>query len=126
MTLKRILIGIAGLAFMAAAVLFVLDRTIFAPVAVSNTVPTAPALAAQPQAATSSGELNAPVTNTTNSNAQLYRIDATQSEVHYEVDETLFTQNNKLNTAIGRTKGVAGDLRIDFTDPAKSQLGTFV
>ena len=126
MTLKRTLIGIAGLAVLAAAVLFVLDRTIFAPVAVSNAVPTAPALAAPSQAATSSGELNAPVVNSTNSTAQLYRIDAAQSEVHYEVDETLFNQNNKLNTAIGRTKGVAGDLRIDLTDPAKSQLGTFV
>ncbi len=126
-TLKRVLIIIGVLVVLGGATLFVLDRTIWAPVQVSSSLPSAPALGPQAQPkSSSSGVPNAPALNNANSTGQLYRIDASQSEVHYEVDETLFDQNNRLNTAIGRTKAVAGDLLIDFNTPANSQLGTFV
>jgi polyisoprenoid-binding protein YceI len=46
--------------------------------------------------------------------------------VRYEVNETLFNQNNRLNTAIGRTKGIAGELRVDFAQPSHSQIGDIV
>ena len=58
-------------------------------------------------------------------NAQVYRIDPAQSEVQYEVNETFF-QGNRLNTAIGTTKGIAGELRLDFAHPAQSQIGEIV
>jgi polyisoprenoid-binding protein YceI len=115
--LKKIAIGIVVLAVLGGAVLFVLDRTIFAPVAVSTDAPVAPTLSAPVVAATS-----APATDST---VQAYSIDPAQSEVSYEVNETIF-DGNRLNTAIGRTKGVAGDIRIDFNQPANSQIGTIV
>jgi polyisoprenoid-binding protein YceI len=129
-------------------VLFVLDRTIFAPAAISTALPVAPTIAAPAQSApttaaptqpapTQAAQSSDPATSvpqpTTAASsapaaadgATLYRIDATQSEVRYEVNETFF-QGNRLNTAIGRTKGVAGDILINTTDPAKSQIGEIV
>ena len=52
MTLKRVLIGLVILIVIAGGVLFVLDRTIWAPVAVSTAAPSAPAIAAASQPAT--------------------------------------------------------------------------
>jgi polyisoprenoid-binding protein YceI len=131
--LKKVIIGFVALGVIGAVGLFILDRTIFAPTEVSSAVPVAPTLAAptgaprpltlatsQPSA---SPQPSAPG-NTTAS--QLYRIDATQSEVHYEVAETFFQENNRIATAIGRTKGVAGDIAIDFNQPSNSQLGDIV
>jgi polyisoprenoid-binding protein YceI len=131
---KRILIVIVVLAALGGATLFVLDRTLFAPVAVSTTLPVAPTLVAAaptasgataPSSATSSPTA---ATSSADSSAaqQVYRIDATQSEARYEVNETLFNENNRLNTAIGRTQGIAGDILVDFQEPANSQLGTIV
>ena len=57
--------------------------------------------------------------------AVVYRIDPAQSEAHYEVGETFF-QGNRFNLAIGRTKGVAGEVLVDFANPANSQIGTIV
>jgi polyisoprenoid-binding protein YceI len=127
MTLKRILVVVIALAALGGIGLFILDRTIFAPVAVNSNLPSAPTLAAPTAiAANSSTPVAASVSTPLSSSAQLYRIDAAQSEVHYEVDETLFNENNRLNTAIGRTKGIAGEIRVDFAKPANSQIGTFV
>jgi polyisoprenoid-binding protein YceI len=137
MTFKRVLIGIGVLVVLGGLGLFVLDRTIFAPIAVSTEVPVAPTLpaptavadqptsqpAGQTQAATQPG---AAASTTSTAGAQRYRIDASQSEVRYEVDETFFNENNRLNTAIGRTKGIAGDLLIDFAKPSNSQVGEIV
>jgi polyisoprenoid-binding protein YceI len=55
----------------------------------------------------------------------VYRIDPAQSQVRYTVEE-LFLRENAANTAIGTTHGVAGDILIDFTDPAQSRIGTIV
>jgi polyisoprenoid-binding protein YceI len=120
--------------------LFILDRTIFAPAAVSNAVPVAPTIAApttaptqaaaqptQPPAATEVAaqpqptEAAAPAAGA----ATVYRIDAAQSEARYEVGETFF-QGNRFAVAIGRTTGIAGDVLVDFANPANSQIGTIV
>ena len=134
--LKKVIIGIVVLAALGGATLFVLDRTLFAPTAVSNAVPVAPTIAAPTPVAptqlvstqsapTKSAQPVAIVAATAASSATLYHIDATQSEARYEVSETFF-QGNRLNLAIGRTKAVAGDISIDLANPAKSQLGDIV
>ncbi len=139
--LKKVVIGIVVLAVIGGGVLFVLDRTMFAPTAVSNAVPTAPTIAAPAQssaaqaaptqaaAPTSAPAQTAPTqaaaSSAPASGAQLYNIDAAQSEVRYEVNETFF-QGNRLATAIGRTKGVAGQIQVNFAEPAKSVIGEIV
>ena len=105
--LKRIVVIVAVLAVIGGAGLFVLDRTVFAPVAANTDALTASSLS-----------LSDPST-------QVYRIDASQSEVRYEVNET-FLQGNRLNTAIGRTKGIAGDIAVNMAQPSKSQMGPIV
>jgi len=50
---------------------------------------------------------------------QLYRIVPEQSEARFSVYET-FPEG----TAIGRTNQIAGDMIVDFNNPANSQLGT--
>jgi polyisoprenoid-binding protein YceI len=117
------------------ASLFILDRTIFAPVEVSTAAPVAPTLAAPTtapaSAANSPTDAPAPTAESAGANApdpasqQLYHIDPAQSEVRYEVNETIF-RDNRLNTAIGRTKGVAGDIRVNFAQPSQSQMGEIV
>ncbi len=132
--LKKIIIAVVVIAIVAGAGLFVLDRTIFAPVAVSDAAPVAPTIAVPVQAPAQSSAPTA--ANTTSQQATaaplqasgsgvVYHIDAAQSEAHYEVSETFF-QGNRLNLAIGRTKGVAGDVLVDFANPANSQIGTIV
>ncbi|HEY4724332.1 MAG TPA: hypothetical protein VII92_20930, partial [Anaerolineae bacterium] len=49
--LKKVVIGIVVLAVIGGATLFVLDRTLFAPTAVSSAVPVAPTIAAPTQSA---------------------------------------------------------------------------
>jgi len=105
--LKRIVIIVAVLAVIGGAGLFVLDRTVFAPVAANTDALTAPSL------------------SSSDPTTQVYRIDASQSEVHYEVNETIF-QGNRLNTAIGRTKGIAGDIAVNVAQPSNSQMGPIV
>ena len=133
MMLKRILIGVLILAALGGVTLFVLDRTIFAPVAVSTGAPVAPTLAVptptKPASTSADAATATPAQASTGSNSsgvQLYRIDAAQSEVRYEVGETFFNQNNRFNLAIGRTRGVAGDLLVDFAQPSNSQIGEIV
>jgi polyisoprenoid-binding protein YceI/mono/diheme cytochrome c family protein len=77
----------------------------FAPVSVDYTVPPAPQLEA------------------TGADETVYRIDASRSEVRYEVQENLAGSEH---TATGTTYGVAGDVLIDDADPSASQVGEFV
>ena len=118
--LKKVVIAVVIIVAIGAAGLFVLDRTIFAPAAVSTAVPVAPTIAAPAKAAAQPTQA-APATGA----AVVYHIDPSQSEAHYEVAETFF-QGNRLNLAIGRTKGIAGDVSVDFANPANSQIGTIV
>jgi polyisoprenoid-binding protein YceI len=55
----------------------------------------------------------------------VYRIDPEQSEVRYRVNE-LFLRENLPASPVGVTKGIAGDILIDFDNPASSQVGTIV
>jgi polyisoprenoid-binding protein YceI len=63
-------------------------------------------------------------TPTTSSNTVDFKIVPGQSQVAYTVQETLFNQNNKLNTAIGVTKQVTGDIYGNKSDPSQSKIGT--
>ncbi len=71
---------------------------------------------AQPGAASP----GAPVTG---DDIRIYTITGDKTTVHYEVDEVFFSENNRLNTAIGVTNAVSGDVQLNFTDPQKSTLG---
>lgn len=50
---------------------------------------------------------------------QLFRIVPEESEARFSVFETF-----PLGTAVGRTNQIAGDVIVDFNNPANSQLGT--
>lgn len=132
---KRLFSIAAIVIMLGGAGLFILDRTIFAPVAVSTALPVAPTLAVPTTAASQPGSAaptDAPAATPAGSDAgasgdvKLYRIDASQSEVRYEVGETLFNQNNRFNVAVGRTKGIAGDILVNFAQPSSSQIGEIV
>ncbi len=136
--LKKIIIAVVVVAVIAAVGVFIADRTIFAPAPVSTAVPVAPTLAApttapaqdaaqpaQPAAINAAQPRATAAAAPASGAAVVYHIDPSQSEAHYEVAETFF-QGNRLNLAIGRTKGVAGDVRVDFANPANSQIGTIV
>ena len=57
------------------------------------------------------------------SSAVLYRIDKAESSVRFEIDEIL--SGNPFRV-VGVTTEVAGEVLIDFDNPAASQLGTIV
>jgi polyisoprenoid-binding protein YceI len=50
----------------------------------------------------------------------MFHIDADQSEVRFTIHETLLGQPNPV---VGETDQVAGELLVDFANPANSQLG---
>jgi polyisoprenoid-binding protein YceI len=54
----------------------------------------------------------------------IYRIDPTQSELKYGVDEKLFGQS--AHRAEGTTNGIAGDIALNTAAPAQSRVGTIV
>ena len=135
--MKKVVIGLVVVAVLGGAALFILDRTLFAPTTVSTAAPVAPTIAAPVQTAPTTAPQAAPTDAPAQpteaaaapaapaGDARLYRIDAAQSEARYEVGETFF-QGNRFVTAIGRTKGVAGDILINLAEPAKSQIGDIV
>jgi len=120
---KIILIGIAIVIVAGGATMFVLDNTLFAPVEVSTAVPVAPALDVSSQQAESS--VSEEIVELAATDAVLYRIDAAQSEVRYEVGETFF-QDNRFALAVGTTQGIAGELLVDFAQPSNTQIGDIV
>jgi polyisoprenoid-binding protein YceI len=138
--LKKIVIAVVVIAAIGAVGLFIADRTIFAPAPATTGVPVAPTIAAPASTAPTSAPqtqptqaagaaapaATAPAASAPASGAgTVYKIDPAQSEAHYEVGETFF-QGNRFNLAIGRTKGVAGEIQVDMANPAKSQIGTIV
>ena len=123
---RLILIGAAVLVMAAGATLFVLDNTLFAPVEVSTAAPVAPAQTEPTaQATIDAEETTSGAVEAGSADAILYQIDPTQSEVRYEVGETFF-QDNRFAVAIGTTQGIAGELLIDFAQPANTQIGDIV
>ncbi len=55
--------------------------------------------------------------------ATVYTIDATQSEARFIIEEVLRGADT---TVVGATSNVAGQLALDITDPASTQVGTIV
>ncbi|HEY7438890.1 MAG TPA: YceI family protein [Acidimicrobiia bacterium] len=54
----------------------------------------------------------------------VYRIDPTQSQVQYSVDEKLF--GHSTHDAKGTTNGISGDIAVNPTNPAASRVGQIV
>jgi polyisoprenoid-binding protein YceI len=51
-----------------------------------------------------------------------YVIDPSASQVLYHVAETFIDQNNRLNVAVGTTRGIQGEILIDRTHPRQSRI----
>ncbi len=56
--------------------------------------------------------------------AQRFVIAPGESTVTYRVNETLFNEGNRLNTAVGTTTVVRGEIFVDRARPANSRIGT--
>jgi len=52
-----------------------------------------------------------------------YKIVSGESQASYTVNETLFNQNNRINTAVGVTHTVSGEIDADLTTPANTTIG---
>lgn len=55
-----------------------------------------------------------------------YRIDPRQSRAAYTAEETFLFENNRFFTAVGVTRGIAGEIVIDRANPAASRVGEIV
>lgn len=79
--------------------------------------------------ADASATTSVPVQSTTSSsNASLagkvaFKIVPAESKASYEVTETLFNQNNKINVAIGVSQTISGEIDADKTNPANTSIG---
>ena len=149
---KRILLGLLALAVIAGIAIIGYTLWLTSDVEVSDAVPvaktivppTAAAAAAPTTIAATTAPTNVPATQAPDSAAptvvptpapepavapaaaaQVYRIDATQSKASYKVSET-FLDGNRIVDAVGVTSAVAGDILIDRTTPANSQVGEIV
>ncbi len=56
--------------------------------------------------------------------AQRFVLVPGESNVIYRVSETLFKEGNRLNTAVGTTTAVQGEIIVDRVRPANSRIGT--
>lgn len=56
----------------------------------------------------------------------IFEIDSANTSATYSVEETFFNENNRLNTAIGKTSKVAGQMILNYNDPTQSAFGTFL
>ena len=52
-----------------------------------------------------------------------YQIDASESSASYEVGETLFSQNNRFNVAVGVTSVISGSIQVDPENLLNTTLG---
>jgi polyisoprenoid-binding protein YceI len=64
--------------------------------------------------------ISAPELEAASAAATVYRSVPEESEVRYIVDEVLRTGDN---TVVGTTQDVAGDIAVDFANPANSEVG---
>ncbi len=99
------------------------------PPAASAAQPTSPAAGEQSQSTpvtTQSGGNTDPAATSSNSasgSTIVFKIDPSQSKVTYTVNETLFNENNRINTAIGVTNTVSGQISANLDNPSASTLG---
>jgi polyisoprenoid-binding protein YceI len=54
--------------------------------------------------------------------AVTYAIVPDESQVSYTVDEVFINQNNRLNTAVGTTSKISGEILLDRANPKNSQI----
>lgn len=54
-----------------------------------------------------------------------FKVVPAETTVQYAVDETFLNENNRLNTAIGKTNQVTGEFLVDLNNPAQIQFGEF-
>ncbi len=87
----------------------------------TSTQVSAPAAAPPQQTVGSSGGVPAAAAP---AGTQRFVIVPSQSAVVYRVDETLFNEGNRLNTAVGTTTAVRGEITVDRARPAHSRIGT--
>ena len=71
-------------------------------------------------AKSSSGSVAAPTLAPSGGSGAVFTIDSSASQATFSIDEVLFGQPN---TVVGQTSAVAGQIRVDTADPAKSQVG---
>lgn len=117
---SRILFGLIALAAAVGLTLLILDATVFAPVDLAGT-PAPSVTSPDPMTAATR-----PAAASPDASRRLFRIDPAQSEVRYEVGETFFSENNRFAIAVGRTRGISGEILVDLGEPAASQLGEIV
>lgn len=106
--------------------------------AVSQSTQSSASSAAQPTTATSGSQSQStPVTTQSGGSADssaapsnsapgstvVFKIDPSQSKVTYTVNETLFNENNRINTAIGVTNAITGQINANLANPAATTLG---
>ncbi len=113
-----VVLGVLAAIFLLGAAVYYFQLT--APIQVSNKPPAAPTLAAGTTSIPSGTGI--PSVETV---AQVYRIDPTQSEALYRVDETFFDVRGFV-IVTGTTNGVAGDILVDSQNPANSRIGEIV
>ncbi|HEV8355078.1 MAG TPA: YceI family protein [bacterium] len=58
------------------------------------------------------------------SGPQRFVIVPAESVVTYRVNETLFNEGNRLNTAVGTTSAIKGEIIVDRANPRASRIGT--
>jgi polyisoprenoid-binding protein YceI len=75
----------------------------------------------QTGSSTPSGELTAPTLAPQTASTTVFRIQSPGSEVRFIINEELMGQPT---TVIGETDQVAGDIAVDFENPANSEIGT--
>lgn len=97
---------------------------------VSATLPPAPSTEA-PIATEPSGEMPTKTAesllptlgSSADGSLETYTISALNSAVTYQVGEVFINENNRINTAVGVTKGISGKVEIDRANPQNSQIG---
>lgn len=66
-----------------------------------------------------------PISQSLSSSIVTFKIVPAETVVQYAVDETFLNENNRLNTAIGKTSQVNGEFSVDLINPAQIQFGEF-
>ena len=79
--------------------------------------------------ADASATTSVPVQSTTSSSTTslagkvAFKIVPAESKASYEVTETLFNQNNKINVAVGVTQIISGEIDAEKANPANTRIG---
>jgi polyisoprenoid-binding protein YceI len=129
--MKRLfyLILLAGLVLSACAVQpAATSAPASAPTSTPNADPTQAAypavLASQPTSQAYPAATSENTSGITTSDTVTFKIVPSKSQASYTVNETFLNENNRLNTAVGVTTQVSGEIYTSKANPPKSSLGT--